>query len=138
MRASFYPQAAVWIKGAEMLSCAAPGDLVAYSEMGWASYARADLRFLDLRGLVDRDIAHAAPDAIKMPVGVVDRNWWLPTSPTGRIILKDRPVLVEVLGTTLKPTVLDGQYVALQTATVEGTQISVWRRADVRCPRSAG
>jgi hypothetical protein len=83
---------------------------VATSEVGYLGFARLDLRILDLRGLTSRAIAEAAPASDKYPYGVEDPDWYRPTSPVGRILLRDRPALIATFDSSPRPTVLGGAY----------------------------
>jgi len=125
----------LWLDGEQMLSCAAPGDLVAYSEVGYAGFERRDLRFLDTRGLVSPVIARRAPGWMKHVDGVVDVDWQSPSSVVGRAILAARPVVVVYIdgGPTSPAAVLDGAYLLVARTPLHGTALALYRRADYPC-----
>jgi hypothetical protein len=90
--------------------CLRAGQLVATSEVGYLGFVRQDLRILDLRGLTDRQVATATPASDKIPQGVDDPDWYRPTSPVGRVLLRDRPALIATFDSPPRPTVLGGAY----------------------------
>jgi hypothetical protein len=137
--AGAYELTPLWIVGRRLLACAKPGDLVAYSEMGSAGFARHDLRFLDLRGLLDKEIARTAPASLKGEPGVTDYSWASSTSVVGRVIVREQPVLILSVDGLPSPTVLDGRYIEVQYLQFRNTPhfrnlpLVLYRRADRPC-----
>ncbi|MDR3709213.1 MAG: hypothetical protein P4L33_13005 [Capsulimonadaceae bacterium] len=70
-----------------------PNDLIAYSEMGYGPYVDLDRRFLDTRGLVDRDVARM-PIRYKDHGGVTDVAWMSPDSPLYNILARRQPAMI--------------------------------------------
>jgi hypothetical protein len=137
--------APIWLEGVRLLSCAKPGELVAYSEMGYAPFARLDLRFLDLRGLTDKQISRSAPAAMHdafgvdpfLPASQGANLWTLPTSPVGRVIVSDQPALILTFdfpsGGSV-PNVIDGDYVKVTEDAFPGKPpLVLYRRPGVTC-----
>lgn len=122
-----------WVRGADLLACAEPGDLVAYSEMGYAGFARRDLRFLDLRGLVDERIAHDAPREHSGWAGIHDPRWYEPTSAVGAEILRRQPKLILTLDGEPPTSILDGRYERILFDKGPAAWFHLYRRADVTC-----
>lgn len=89
-----YIESPVWAALPSELDCLGPGQLVASTEVGFLGFARLDLRVLDLRGLTDKAIAKRAPAGMKFPEGVIDANWFVSTSPVGRVISRDNPAVI--------------------------------------------
>jgi hypothetical protein len=98
----------IWPFGPTMLRCVPSGSWVAYSEVGYAGFARQDLSFLDTRGLTDVDIAHNAPAAERTSVGVEEFDWIQPRSTVGSEILARRPVMIIDFSSLLPPPTLFG------------------------------
>lgn len=89
--------ASAWTAGADYVARhTAPGQMVAYSEMGYAPWVNLDRRFLDTRGLTDRQVARV-PGKYKDKTGVTDARWMDPGSPVGAILSARRPDLILVL-----------------------------------------
>ena len=70
-----------------------PGSVVAYSEMGFAGYRNLDVKFIDVRGLTDREIARL-PASYKGSWGVDDEAWMLPTDPLYQIFQRRKPSVI--------------------------------------------
>jgi hypothetical protein len=83
---------------------------VATTEVGYLGFARQDLRILDLRGLTSRAIAQAAPPSAKRVGGIYEANWFLPTSSTGRVLLRDKPAIIATFDSPPRLSVLGGAY----------------------------
>lgn len=83
-----------WVAVNRYLRTAAlPGSLIAYSEMGYAGYENMDLRFIDVRGLTDPEIARL-PAQYKGPWGVDDDEWFQPHDPLGAILARRQPDMI--------------------------------------------
>ena len=144
LAAGGYPQTPIWLEGADLLDCAAPGASVAYSEMGWAPWTHANLKFLDLRGLTDPKIASQTPASDHTPDGVVDPNWASPSSVSGKAILAANVQFILVLGTpdAVRPgghpptTVLGGRYTPARSAVSGTSELVLYRRTDTPCAAS--
>jgi hypothetical protein len=104
-----YPYSPMWSTLPSDLSCLHAGQLVATSEVGYLGFARLDLRMLDLRGLTNSAIATQSPASDKYPWGVQDANWYIPTSPVGRVILRQNPAIIASIDPA-PPQVLGGRY----------------------------
>ncbi|HET6873240.1 MAG TPA: hypothetical protein VFH70_00580, partial [Acidimicrobiales bacterium] len=127
-----YDWSPLWEAMPTLLSCAGAGDLVAVTEAGVGPFVRPDLRVLDLRGLTDSRIAHAAPDSMKSYAGVRDVDWWQPTSPVGRVILADQPELIVTIDTG--PAVaLGGEYTGVVAYHVRDQAVFVYARSGTTC-----
>ncbi len=77
--------------GAWMAEHLPRGASVAYSEMGYAGMVNLDKHFVDVFGLVTKEIAHGAPRELKRSLGVEDKRWFEQDSPVGAVLLKLRP-----------------------------------------------
>jgi hypothetical protein len=86
--------------------------MVAASEVGYLGFVRQDLRILDLRGLTNRAIATRSLAAMKMTFGVQDLTWFLPSSPVGQVLLKEKPAVIATFDNIYLPvkSALDGLY----------------------------
>jgi hypothetical protein len=124
-----YTLSSGWITGAELLDCAAPGALVAYNQLGWAGYARRDLRFVDGVGLVDREIARRAPAQYRQQLGIAHPDWMRTDSFLGRILLRRQPAWIVDWQTPPQESALGGRYRRVET---RGT-FTLYRRSDVAC-----
>lgn len=124
----------VWPAAVGLLDCAAPGDLVAYSQVGLSGFSRQDLRLLDQAGLVSSEIARSAPTSDKSSIGVSEADWQDPQSNTGRILLRERPKLIVTAIGQPEPSVLGGAYVLDETVQAGDFSVMRYRRADVTCP----
>ena len=72
-----------------------PGSLVMSWDTGYIAYENPQDRFLDLRGLTDRDVA-ALPKSYKSSLGVMDSRWYVPGDPLYAIWTRRRPDYVVV------------------------------------------
>jgi hypothetical protein len=124
----------VWAAMPNLIACARPGQLVATSEAGYGPFSALGVRFLDLRGLTNREIAMSAPASMKAPTGVTDINWQQSTSPVGAVIVRSMPVLIVTLDARPEPIVLNGHYKLLGTESFGLTRMKVYERAGVHCP----
>jgi hypothetical protein len=116
----------LWIKITKELACVPSGELIATSENGYLGFVRQDLRLLDLRGLTSRAIARNSPSAIKQTWGVQDYDWFVPTSPVGRILIGQHPsVIVEFDGTPTQD-VLGGRYRFLKFVKTDELRVGLY------------
>lgn len=122
-----------WVRGAELLECAQPGDLVAYSEMGYAGFARREVAFLDLRGLVDERVAHDTPREHSGAAGIHDPNWHQPGSAVGAEILRRRPELILNIDGEPPDTILGGEYRKVRFEKGPAVWFHLYQRSDVVC-----
>lgn len=121
-----------WVEGAALLRCASPGQLVAYSEMGYAGYLRQDLRFLDLHALVNKEIAKdLKPYSGKDDLA--DVLWYVPSTTVGSEVLKRRPHFVLSFDGNPPDPALDGRYIRVEGQRVGELDYELYRRADVDC-----
>ena len=67
------------------------GSSVAYSEVGYAGITNMDKRFVDLFGLVTKQVARAVPRQKKVQLGSLDKSWFTDASPVGKVLLQLRP-----------------------------------------------
>jgi len=104
------PFSSIWAEEPRLFACARPGQLVATSEAGYGPFVDERLRFLDLRGLTNREIAETALASFKSVVGVTDEGWESPRSPVGKVILEEHPVLVVTFDGPATQNVLEGKY----------------------------
>lgn len=125
----------VWGDGPAMVACVPSGWTVAWTEMGYLPWARRDLRYLDLRGLVDRPIATGAPRGEHDTSGVRDPVWTDGDAFVVRQVLARRPDVLVVNG----PAVADGpvadEYAPVRTWHFERTPTSVQDLATVHVRR---
>ncbi|MFN8019142.1 MAG: hypothetical protein U0P45_13610 [Acidimicrobiales bacterium] len=134
----------VWADAPAMLGCAAPGWTVAWTEMGYGPWARRDLRYLDLRGLVDRPIATGAPRRDHDASGVRDPEWSGGEGFVVRQLLARRPEVLITNGPPVTSGPVARAYVPVRTwrfrrsPTSTQEQATVHVRRDltdqVRCP----
>lgn len=123
-----------WADGATFLACARPGDLVAYTEIGYSGFSRLDVTLMDPRGLTDREVAHHAPDDVRKITGVSDDNWRDPNSYMGAELLRRDPRLIISFDGVQGDTALDGKYIRYaQYFAPSGREIASYRRTDVSC-----
>lgn len=87
----------------------APGSTVAYSEMGYAGYINMDKKFIDVRGLTDRDIARL-PSRYKGAFGVDDEQWFMPGDPLYQILERRKPGTIIAFSHQYGPTMVMGRY----------------------------
>lgn len=121
-----------WARATEMLTCARPGDLVLFSEMGYGPWQRTDLRFIDARGLTDREIATRTPRRLRHTWGIEDPDWNDRDSVTVQVVLRREPELVVTYSENPPRSFANGRYITEGVESpVEG--YTVYRRADVRC-----
>lgn len=80
-----------WLNTAEYIRTHAPeGSLVAAPDTGYMAFENPGLRFLDLRGLTDHEIA-TVPGRYKSAIGVTDKNWYSPGDPVYSVIMRRHP-----------------------------------------------
>jgi hypothetical protein len=99
---------------------------VATTEVGYLGFARQDLRILDLRGLTSRAIAQAAPPSAKRVGGIYEANWFLPTSSTGRVLLRDKPAIIATFDSPPRLSVLGGAYRLTKVSDIGTTRLSFY------------
>lgn len=99
-----------WVATARYIkSRLAPGSTVAYSEMGYAGYINLDKKFIDVRGLTDRDIARL-PERYKGAFGVDDETWFMPDDPLHAILQRRKPDTIIAFSHQYTPTMVLGRY----------------------------
>jgi hypothetical protein len=113
----------VWAEEPRLFACARPGQLVATTEAGYGPFVDEWLRVLDLRGLTNREIAETAPASLKSSAGVADQGWQSPTSPVGKVILQERPVLVVTVDGPATEKALDGEYHLIDVQSATGLRV---------------
>ena len=77
-------------------------------------------------GLTNQAIARSSPAADKNPTGVDDPDWFLPSSPVGRVLLRDKPALIATFDTPAQNRVLGGAYRLSDVTDVEATPLSFY------------
>lgn len=115
----------LWADSPRLLSCVPKGGLVAVTEAGYVGFARPDLRILDLRGLVSRDVAAAALPSTRRYFGIQDPNWASEVSPIGRILIADRPAAILTVDPTIGPP-LNGRYKVLSVDSVREATMTLY------------
>jgi len=113
-----YTVRGIWIDLPRWLRCLRPGSLVATTEIGYFGFERLDLRILDMRGLTNSDIARQTPPSMKTTGGVDGVDWYLPSSPVGRVILRQMPSIIVEYDSLPRGLVLDGRYRLARTKVV--------------------
>lgn len=130
-----------WADSPRLVRCVPSGDLVAYAETGYFSFARLDLRVLDPRGLSDRDFAKAFPSSEKTHAGTVFARWFDPSSRAGQIILRRRPVMILDAENQPRPSGLNGEYVRQSQLALSSRlfkhPVTSYRRKDFTCSAGA-
>jgi hypothetical protein len=125
-----------WLASPKLVSCAKPGDTVAYSEMGYFGLHDMDLNIIDVRGLTDTYIAHNAPKITRTQSGVNDLDSWKPDSVVGRYLIQQKPALILTFDFTPRESLYNGMY-RLQDISVSsvfrGEPLTLYRRADFNC-----
>ena len=119
----------IWATLPNYLTCVRAGQLVAASEVGYLGFARQDLRILDIRGLTDRTIAKGSPASVKYPWGVADPSLLRSTSPVGRVLLREKPVVIATFDAQRRNTVLGGAYTLVHVPAFSGTSLYVPSRS---------
>ena len=66
---------------------------VAFSEMGYVGYANMGMKFLDVHGLIDAEIARLK-NVPRQTTGIYDIHWAEPTSPLYAILKRRRPDVI--------------------------------------------
>ena len=89
-----YPLSPIWTKAVGLARCLKAGQSVAYSEAGLLGYEYPDLRVIDTRGLTDTEIALRSPASEHRPWGVVDNQWFRPSSTVGTALIVSRPEMI--------------------------------------------
>jgi hypothetical protein len=115
----------IWATAASHLECVPAGQLVAASEVGYLGFARQDLRILDIRGLTDRSIAKGAPASDKYTYGVLEPSFSQPTSPVGRVLLREKPAVIVTFDANRRNTLLGGAYTLVHVPAFSGTSLYV-------------
>ena len=77
----------LWTEIPNVFRCIKDGQLGATTEAGYLGFSRLGLKILDLRGLASRHDRANSPDYWKSSVGSYTPDWYLTSSPVGRIIL---------------------------------------------------
>jgi hypothetical protein len=113
----------VWAEEPRLFACARPGQLVATTEAGYGPFVDEWLRVLDLRGLTNREIAETAPASLKSSAGVADLRWQSPTSPVGKVILQEHPVLVVTVNGPATEKALGGEYHLIDVQSATGLRV---------------
>lgn len=92
-----------WVQGSDFIRRTYPaGSVIAYSEMGYTSYENLDIKFIDLRGLNDREISHLGSDTSRSAVGFADMRPYSTNDPFWRTVLSKKPDAILFLSTTLQ------------------------------------
>jgi len=125
------PYSSVWAEEPRLFACARAGQLVATTEAGYGPFVDERLPVLDLRGLTNREIAETAPSSLKSNVGVIDTDWYSPTSPVGEVVLQERPVLIVTVNGPPVRRALDGEYRLIETQDALG--LRVYARVGTAC-----
>jgi len=125
----------VWLAGDRALSCARPGEVVTYSEVGYAGFTHLDVQFLDIRGLTDRTIARHTPPANRKYYGVVlDPSWQTSASRIGAEILRQHATSVLTFDLFRhRATVLGGAFTYVGSRVVAGQTLYLYIRAGTTC-----
>jgi arabinofuranosyltransferase len=85
-----------WMQAADLVRAnVRPGSLVMGWDTGYMAYRNPEDRFLDLRGLTDREIA-SLPKSFKSSIGVSDHRWFVPGDPLHTIWERRRPDYIVV------------------------------------------
>lgn len=124
-----------WVRAPEYLQCARPGDLVMASEMGYGPWVRRDLRFIDARGLTNREIATGSRRLDRHSWGVADPDWRDERNITVEVALRRRPTVI-VTSTLEAPTSFGGGLYTTEGILQPVDGPTVYRRSDVHCGRS--
>jgi hypothetical protein len=130
--------AQIWLALPGLVRCLHAGQLVATSEVSYLGFARQDLEILDLRGLTSRAIAMGSPASFKTDVGVVDPNLLDPSSPVGRVILREEPALIATFDAAPRQSALGGRYRLETVVRHAGISMGVYVPTDSRqdCSRA--
>ena len=123
---------------------ARPGQMVLTSEMGLDTIINPQIRFLDMRGLTNREIARMPGVTHDISGAQGERDWMDQSKPLGRYLHECRPEWVALLWTVYSPdssgvTAINDLYVPAGTFTIycDGRDLLVatWRRRDIPRPR---
>jgi hypothetical protein len=86
----------LWLDASQYFRDHAPqGAVIAYTEMGYGPYMNPDKKFIDLGGLVDKQIAHA-DDKYKTDTGVSTQSWYYGADSPLLVFLQQRKPLYVV------------------------------------------
>ena len=126
----------VWVALADDLRCVPKGQLVATSEVGFLGFSRLDLRIIDLRGLTDSAIAKHSRASVKFPWGVRDPTWYLPTSPVGRALLRENPVVIATFDGLPQQQILRDRYHLVKVSRYSDLSLAFYVRTNASqvCP----
>ncbi len=128
--------ASVWAAQPRLATCAPEGATVAATEIGLLGDRRLDLEIIDMRGLTNDRIAHAAPIDIRSPVGVTDPQWYEPTSTVGAELDRTDPVLILTFDDVpAGAEVLEGRYRSVHEQPVDRFTFRAWARIGGPCDR---
>lgn len=83
---------------------------LAYSEMGFAGLVNPDMRFIDVRGLTDKEIARM-PRSYKGTWGVDDETWFVPGDPLYAILMRRHPDAIIAFSHREAPPFVLGRFV---------------------------
>lgn len=124
----------MWPQAVDAIRCLPPGATVAYSEAGLLGYERLDLNVIDTRGLTDKWIARNAPTAEKTKYGIVERNWFDPSSTLSRYFGQRRPEMILNMDSEPQSDAVGGLYVLHKVINFRaGHPLSIYVRKDIRC-----
>lgn len=124
----------MWPQAVDAIRCLPPGATVAHSEAGLLGYERLDLDVIDTRGLTDTWIAKKAPAAEKTKYGVIERNWFDPSSTLGQYLSQRRPEMILNMDADPQDTAIGGLYVLHKVINFRvGRPLSIYVRKDFHC-----
>jgi len=99
-----------WVATGDWIHAYLPaGSLVAYTEMGYAPFVNMNMRFIDLAGLVDREVARLAT-ATRSERGVDAERWWHPRHPLYGLLQRRSPDYIVSLAHGPEPDSVLGMY----------------------------
>jgi hypothetical protein len=124
----------LWAELPGSLRCVPGGALVATTEIGYLGYSRLDLSLLDLRGLTDTSIARTAMPDTKSKDGVADPNWYKPGSPVGRVLVRQRPLVIATFDQVVGNVILGGAYQLTLTREFGTKRVSYFQPTGSRLP----